>query len=71
MRKLRNSEDSIPCFWLNYEFQENIRLSSKKIKFMKILKESVEVDNNKKFISIIRDGEHFKLFVYRDQTIIY
>ena len=69
--KLRNSEDSIPCFWLNYEFQENIRLSSKKIKFMKILKESVEVDNNKKFISIIRDGEHFKLFVYRDQTIIY
>jgi hypothetical protein len=69
--KLRDSGEYIPCFWLNYEFQKNIRLSTKEIKFMKILKESVEVDNNKKFISIIRDGEHFKLFVYRDQTIIY
>jgi len=37
---------------------------------MKILHESLEEeDKNKNFISIIRDGEHFKLFLYRDQTI--
>jgi hypothetical protein len=69
--KLRDSRESIPCFWLNYEFQENISLSKKEIKFMKILKESVEVvDNDKKFISLIRHGEHYKLLVYREQSII-
>jgi len=69
--KLRNSDESIPCFWLNYEFHDNISLSTKEIKFMKTLRKSAEeVDNNKKFISIIRDGEHFKLFMYRYQAII-
>jgi len=67
--KLKSSEQPIPCFWLNYEFVHNINLSTKKIKFMKILHDSLEEDNNKNFISIIRDGEHFKLFLYRDQTI--
>jgi hypothetical protein len=69
--KLRDLRESIPCFWLNYEFQKNISLSAKEIKFMKTLKESAEVDNDKKFISVIRDGEHYKLFVYRDQTIVF
>jgi len=68
--KLRDTGEFIPCFWLNYEFKENIRLSKKEIRFMKILKEGVAIDNNKKFISIIRDGEHFKLFLYRNQSII-
>jgi hypothetical protein len=68
--KLRDSRESIPCFFLNYEFEKNIRLSTKEIKFMKILKESVEVDNDKKFISLIRHGEHYKLLVYREQSII-
>ena len=68
--KLKSSEQPIPCFWLNYESVGHINLSTKKIKFMKILHESLEEeDKNKNFISIIRDGEHFKLFLYRDQTI--
>ena len=67
--KLKSSGQPIPCFWLNYEFVGSINLSIKKIKFMKTLHESLEEDNNKNFISIIRDGEHFKLFLYRDQTI--
>jgi len=67
--KLKSSGQPIPCFWLNYEFVGSINLSIKKIKFMKTLRESLEEDNNKNFISIIRDGEHFKLFLYRDQTI--
>jgi hypothetical protein len=68
--KLKSSEQPIPCFWLNYESVGHIKLSTKKIKFMKILRESLEEeDKNKNFISIIRDGEHFKLFLYRDQTI--
>ena len=67
--KIIDSEKSIPCFWLNYK---NIELSTKNIKFMKTLRESAEEeDKNKKFISIIRDDEHFKLFVYRDQSIIF
>ena len=67
--KLRDSRESIPCFWLNYEFQENISLSTKEIKFMKTLKESAQIDNDKKFISLIKHGEHYKLLVYRDQTL--
>jgi len=68
--KLKSSEQPIPCFWLNYESVGHINLSTIKIKFMKILHESLEEeDKNKNFISIIRDGEHFKLFLYRDQTI--
>ena len=68
--KLKSSEQPIPCFWLNYESVGHIKLSTKKIKFMKILHESLEEEEkNKNFISIIRDGEHFKLFLYRDQTI--
>ena len=67
--KLKSSGQPIPCFWLNYDFVGHINLSIKNIKFMKTLQESLEEDKNKKFISIIRDGEHFKLFLYRDQTI--
>jgi len=67
--KLKSSGKPIPCFWLNYDFVGHINLSTIKIKFMKTLQESLEEDKNKKFISIIRDGEHFKLFLYRDQTI--
>ena len=67
--KLRDLRESIPCFWLNYEFQENISLSTKEIKFMKTLKESAQIDNDKKFISLIKHGEHYKLLVYRDQTL--
>ena len=67
--KLKSSGQPIPCFWLNYDFVGHIKLSIKNIKFMKTLQESLEEDKNKNFISIIRDGEHFKLFLYRDQTI--
>ena len=67
--KLKSSGKPIPCFWLNYDFVGHINLSIKNIKFMKTLRESLEEDKNKNFISIIRDGEHFKLFLYRDQTI--
>ncbi len=67
--KLKGSGKPIPCFWLNYDFVGHIKLSIKNIKFMKTLQESLEEDKNKNFISIIRDGEHFKLFLYRDQTI--
>ena len=67
--KLKSSGKPIPCFWLNYDFVGHINLSIKNIKFMKTLQESLEEDKNKNFISIIRDGEHFKLFLYRDQTI--
>jgi len=67
--KLKSSGQPIPCFWLNYDSVGHINLSIKNIKFMKTLQESLEEDKNKNFISIIRDGEHFKLFLYRDQTI--
>ena len=67
--KLKSSGQPIPCFWLNYDIVGHINLSIKNIKFMKTLQESLEEDKNKNFISIIRDGEHFKLFLYRDQTI--
>jgi len=67
--KLKSSGQPIPFFWLNYDSVGHINLSIKNIKFMKTLQESLEEDKNKNFISIIRDGEHFKLFLYRDQTI--
>ena len=70
-KKLREkaSSETIPRFWLNYEFQQNIKNATKRQKFIKILQEGLEEDKNKNLISIIRDGEHFKLFVYREQMV--
>jgi hypothetical protein len=67
--RVKASSETIPRFWLNYEFQQTIKNATKRQKFMKILQEGLEEDKNKILISIIRDGEHFKLFVYREQMV--
>ena len=70
-KKLREkSSRPIPRFWLNFEFSQTTNISTKRVKFMKILQDSLVEDKDKNFISIIRDGEHFKLFVYREQIVV-
>ena len=70
-KKLREkSSIPIPRFWLNFEFRQTIDISTKRVRFMKILQDSLVEDKDKNFISIIRDGEHFKLFVYREQIVV-
>jgi hypothetical protein len=75
--KLKGSEDTIiPRFWLNNETIISVNNSTKLFKFIEKAKSKntgsykflEKEDNYYNYISLLRDGEHYLLFVVRAQT---
>jgi len=71
--KDKKKEYNIPRFWLNCDTQEAINIATKKFRFKdlgtpyKFSQNTIDVYH---YISIIKDGAHFKLFVYKENMVL-
>jgi hypothetical protein len=71
--KYKKNTKKITRFWLNIDTQGSINIATKKFSFKNLgipYKFSENGIDIYEYISIIRDGPHFKLFVYRENMII-
>jgi len=75
--KIKGNEDTIiPRFWLNNETIRSVNNSTKLFKFLEKAKSKnsgsykfiEKEDNYYNYISLLRDGEHYLLFVVKAQT---
>lgn len=73
--KIKSTNDTIiPRFWLNYDTIRSVDKSTKLYKFLENAKSKntykfiEKEDNYYIYISLLRDGEHYLLFVVKTQT---
>jgi hypothetical protein len=71
--KYKKNTKKITRFWLNLDTQGSINIATKKFSFKnlgipyKFSENGIDIYD---YISIIKDGPHFKLFVYRENMVI-